>query len=84
MINLTILENHEARTTTLSDSVHKLHRLPKVRTTTADRKAFYRVDGSGIWPSGQSDRLARLRSRFDPRQRWLLYTWMYTCIPPAL
>jgi hypothetical protein len=25
-------------------------------------------NGAGIWPSGQSDGLARRRSRFDPRQ----------------
>jgi hypothetical protein len=36
---------------------------------------------TGIWPSGQSSRLARRRSRFDSQQGQPLYIWMYT---PAL
>jgi hypothetical protein len=33
--------------------------------------------GAGIWPSGQSGRLALRRSMFNPRQGQPLYIWMY-------
>jgi hypothetical protein len=64
--------------------------LSMINTTSAlfshnkfSRQRTWQIKFAVIWPSGQSGGLARRRSRFDPRQRQLLYLYLVV-YPSAL